>query len=812
MKRIVFGLAAIAALIISVRLPAQSSGGSGSVALLFGAVADAAVCGNGIVEAGEDCDSGGTCIGNAKAGQACTSDAGCCATPDCSGPEDGGVCEAGTRLGTACSTDSDCPDSRCARCRTFGGNGCAANCTVETNSVFSLVPGIIDPNTGVLNPGTSGAVLRSEVLIIPLPIGSGATQTFAVGRDRGDGLIPMVVKAASVQFPSLNVGGLACLCMRSVAQMTCGGTIFDADGVTQTTFCTSGFGSCDATGHCANAPSVACAQNTDCEADAVCMNTSGLPCTFVHGGGNSATGFAGCGSDGLPAVNANFTQDAGGCGDPPLCTMRTPQPPVVTLTTMGPPGSAIVLNTTATGQIGGSCTGGDPTVYGPDGILCTDDDPQASRGIPQTALLTTGQACAAVTNADFSTTEISHVCQMIPGFYCLTDADCVGFGPCVPICATGAPFSCSDLASGNSAGAGLVGAFVALSAFGQSSLFGDIVETQQLFARVPPAPPPNDDFANATVIGALPFTDIADTSGATREPDEPTAPCDFAPLGGTVWYAFTPSHSEEISASADPAVPNMVAAYTGNSLASLTEVGCRSFGGLLTFQANAGTTYFFQVAGLTGFSGPLQFNLSLTPLPIASFSYYPFEPSTFDTIQFADASFDPAGVGFQTFTWDFGDGATATGSFPTHQYAADGDYTVQHSVTTFDGRTGSISLVVPIRTHDVAITRFTLANAAKAGQTRSISVGLNSKRYPETVEVDLFKSGPGGFVLIGSLTQSVPVRASNRTTDFAFSYTFTSADASIGKVTFRAVATIVSARDALPADNEAISSPVKVSH
>jgi len=64
---------------------------------------------------------------------------------------------------------------------------------------------------------------------------------------------------------------------------------------------------------------------------------------------------------------------------------------------------------------------------------------------------------------------------------------------------------------------------------------------------------------------------------------------------------------------------------------------------------------------------------------------------------------------------------------------------------------------------------------------------------------------------IGSLRQVVPVRGGNRTTVFAFSYTFTSADAALGKVTFKAVANLQNARDALPADNEAISPPTKVS-
>ncbi len=76
----------------------------------------------------------------------------------------------------------------------------------------------------------------------------------------------------------------------------------------------------------------------------------------------------------------------------------------------------------------------------------------------------------------------------------------------------------------------------------------------------------------------------------------------------------------------------------------------------------------------------------------------------------------------------------------------------------------------------------------------------------------LYKSVPGyGYQQVGTLQQSVPPRSSNRTTNFNFSYTFTTDDAAIGKVTLRAVANIQGARDALPADNEAIAPPTKVS-
>jgi hypothetical protein len=115
-----------------------------------------------------------------------------------------------------------------------------------------------------------------------------------------------------------------------------------------------------------------------------------------------------------------------------------------------------------------------------------------------------------------------------------------------------------------------------------------------------------------------------------------------------------------------------------------------------------------------------------------------------------------------------------------------------------------------VRTHDVAITKFTVPQSAKAGQTRSVTVDINNTRYPEQVQVELYKSTIDGWQWVGTLQQYVPVRPANRTTSFAFSYTFTDADALLGRINFRAVAIIVDARDALPTNNEAISLPTKV--
>ena len=324
--------------------------------------------------------------------------------------------------------------------------------------------------------------------------------------------------------------------------------------------------------------------------------------------------------------------------------------------------------------------------------------------------------------------------------------------------------------------------------------------------KVPP--PANDNFASAIPLSVLPFDETVETSASTLEVGEPGPSCVFNNLIGSVWYAFTPSTSGSVSASASsfPFV-TAVAAYTGNSFADLTQVGCQTFGPV-TFHAEAGVTYYLQVGiPFSGQGGPTQVHMEVTPLPRAGFFFFPNPPSVFDTIQFIDSSNDPGQANIQTFTWDFGDGMTSTDSNPTHQYAVDGDYTVDHSITTLDGRSASTSQVVQVRTHDVSINKVGAPKSARSGQTKTITVTIRNTRYPETVRVDLYKTTPDGEVFVDTVTLQVPASRRNQTTQFTFHYTFTSEDAQIGQVSFRTVAFIEGANDARPADNEFISSP-----
>lgn len=251
-----------------------------------------------------------------------------------------------------------------------------------------------------------------------------------------------------------------------------------------------------------------------------------------------------------------------------------------------------------------------------------------------------------------------------------------------------------------------------------------------------------------------------------------------------------------------------LAVYTGSSLGSLAQVAC---GNQTTFHAVGDETYYIQLVNVGGQGGSVGFNLFATPPLQMGFFFSPSDPSTYDTAQFYDSSYDPGGVGITSQSWSFGDGASGTGCCPTHRYVADGDYTVELTDTTADGRVGSTSQVVHVRTHDVMISKFTVPQSASAGQTRQISVSVTNSRYPETVSVQLMASVPGGgFQQVGVLQQQVAARGNTRPTTFAFSYTFTKTDASVGKVTFEAVATIIDARDTQQSDNTAIALATKV--
>jgi PKD repeat protein len=367
----------------------------------------------------------------------------------------------------------------------------------------------------------------------------------------------------------------------------------------------------------------------------------------------------------------------------------------------------------------------------------------------------------------------------------------------------------------------LFGVVLICCAFWQGQLDAAAAPAQQ--GTMEPPPPLNDLFVNASPLPAPPFSvGPVNIRGAGMEPGESVPTCaqwEWG-FGNTIWYTYEPATTGSLALRPYSwEFPVVLAVYRSldpPSPASLTQVFCYQYyyDSAKVVQMEAGNTYYLQLGTLydypTEYMNPnVWLEGFVPPPPEASFYYYPDQPSTVDYVSFNNNSWDPYS-GIASCAWNFGDGSVASDCYPTHRFTTEGDYSVQLTVTTYDGRTGSTTSTVAVRNHDVAITKFSVPQSAQVGQTRSIVVGINSKLHPETVRVYLESSTPqGGWTPLGELRQYVPVRSSNRTTDFAFSYTFSPQDALMGKVSFRATANI-DANDMYPADNQAISFAVKV--
>ncbi len=132
------------------------------------------------------------------------------------------------------------------------------------------------------------------------------------------------------------------------------------------------------------------------------------------------------------------------------------------------------------------------------------------------------------------------------------------------------------------------------------------------------APPPNDDFADATeLLGGSPVS-VGTTVEATVQAGEPNHAGDSG--GTSVWYRWTPARSGLIRLSCDSSFETLLAVYRGTSVGSLVEVGSDHSGTQcaspdLEFRAAAGVEYRIAVDGAIG-GGEFILTLSNTsPVP-----------------------------------------------------------------------------------------------------------------------------------------------------------------------------------------------------
>ncbi|RLF39814.1 MAG: hypothetical protein DRN21_03095, partial [Thermoplasmata archaeon] len=81
--------------------------------------------------------------------------------------------------------------------------------------------------------------------------------------------------------------------------------------------------------------------------------------------------------------------------------------------------------------------------------------------------------------------------------------------------------------------------------------------------------------------------------------------------------------------------------------------------------------------------------------PVAHFTWEPQEPTTADTIQFSDASYDLDGT-VVNYTWDFGDGNMSYARNASHSYADNGVYVVNLTIKDNDGAVAWVTYVISV--------------------------------------------------------------------------------------------------------------------
>lgn len=322
------------------------------------------------------------------------------------------------------------------------------------------------------------------------------------------------------------------------------------------------------------------------------------------------------------------------------------------------------------------------------------------------------------------------------------------------------------------------------------------------------APAPNDAYANAEPVTALPFASQPDLSVAAAEAGEPDSTCVDDEDQPSVWYTYPAAGPAQSLSARVEGTDATVTVYSGSSPAALTQVACarNNSSRPAMFRPNPGTVYAIRVTGAHHGYGTFRFTLQETPPLNPDVDVYPSSPTVFDNVGFSASSWEQIDLPLGG-TWDFGDGTSAPVGTDTvhHRYAADGVYTATLHATSPDGRTATVTRSITVTTHDVGISKFTVPASARQGDSKPINVDVTNTRYAETVTVVLSKRSTDYWAEVGRLTLQVPARATGKVR-FPFAYTFTPDDAASGKVAFRAeVQLAYPAADALPADNEAIS-------
>ena len=203
------------------------------------------------------------------------------------------------------------------------------------------------------------------------------------------------------------------------------------------------------------------------------------------------------------------------------------------------------------------------------------------------------------------------------------------------------------------------------------------------------------------------FNNSAQRSASVRlVPNGPVAP----PDGLAPYFVFTPSNPQDhqvvlFSACNDPQRPCAPANNPIFTYSWSFGDGRSATGQSVPHEFSAPGTYLVMLTVTDGYgrsatsSQTMSVGQGVNPTAVITFS--PQDPLPGTTVQFnALASRAAPGRTIVSYSWDFGDGATATGVSTSHLYPNIGNFTVTLVVTDDVGRTGVVTQVVPVQIPD----------------------------------------------------------------------------------------------------------------
>jgi PKD repeat protein len=167
-------------------------------------------------------------------------------------------------------------------------------------------------------------------------------------------------------------------------------------------------------------------------------------------------------------------------------------------------------------------------------------------------------------------------------------------------------------------------------------------------------------------------------------------------------FAYSPSRpplatlvSFDASSSSDPEPGVTITSYSwdfgdGGTATGLTPTH--------TYSAYGTYTVTLTITNSVGQSSSVSQHIGVHALPLGSFSFSPTPPVVGSSVGFdATGSSDPEpGATISGYSWDFGDGSTATGSNVSHTYQRPGAYTVTLTVASSFGTTATTTKQVTV--------------------------------------------------------------------------------------------------------------------